>query len=137
MNELDRKRAGSDVVATSHDTIFRPKSKVKSKENHSDTSERPSLNVPQEEEDRIIPRAGGRLVVPREEIEDDYSAGEELDLNHDSPLKTRKPGRREWIRLYRKQQLQTKLLILKPNPDMIDPEYYWVDHKLRKNGSSD
>jgi len=135
MNELKRKQADSNVVATSHETIAPPKSKVKSKKNPSGTSGRPPLNVQRKEEDRITPQAGGRLTVPREEIEDDYSAGEELDLTSGIAATIGRPGNQEWFRPFPNLELQTKLLVRKPNA--FDVEYYSVDPKLRKRIASE
>ena len=99
--------------------------------------ESPASDVLQEQDERVHPRAGGRLVVPREEVADDYSAGEELDLTSGMAAIIQKPGRNEWIRLFRDLELPTKLLIRKPTSDSMDEQYYVVERKLRRDIEGD
>ncbi len=137
MNEQKRKRVGNNGVATPHDTTALLKLKEKTEKNSPSISASDRLVVPSEEEERITPRAGGRLVVLREEVEDDFSAGEELDLTSGIAVAIRRPGPLEWFRLYRNLELPTKLVVWKPKPDAIDVEYYSVDKELRKEISNE
>ena len=84
-----------------------------------------------------IREPGGRLVVPREEVGDDYSAGDELDLTTCLAAKIQKPSRHEWIRLFRDLELPTKLLIRKPTSDSMDEQYFYVAPKLRRDIEGD
>ena len=99
--------------------------------------ESPASEVPNDEDERVHPRAGGRLVVPREEVGDDYSAGDELDLTTCLAAKIQKPSRHEWIRLFRDLELPTKLLIRKPTSDSMDEQYFYVAPKLRRDIEGD
>ncbi len=83
-----------------------------------------------EEDDTIHVASGGPLVVPREEISD-LDDGEEFDLMAAQPMKIRKPHRREFIALKRDSEWTTTLLINKPMGQAMDPEYYYVDQRLR------
>lgn len=81
--------------------------------------------------DRILVGAGGKLVVPREDITADTDLGEELDLKDLQTKKIRKPARREFIALNRTSELTTRLLIHKPKADGIEVEHYYIDSGLR------
>jgi hypothetical protein len=90
---------------------------------------RPSIEP--EPIDRIVVGAGGKLVVPRENILAGFDPDEELDLVELEKRKTRKPGRREWIAIQHDAELPTRLLINEPKPGSIDPEYFFVASQLR------
>ena len=75
--------------------------------------------------------AGGRLVVPREDIVADVDLGDELNLVEMLNKKIQKPGRREWIALNLASELPTRLLIHKPKADGIEVEHYYIGSGLR------
>jgi hypothetical protein len=75
--------------------------------------------------------AGGKLIVPREDIGEGIGPETELDLIGPQRLKIRKPGRREWIALDPASELPTRLLIHRPKVDGIEVEYYYVVPELR------
>jgi hypothetical protein len=75
--------------------------------------------------------AGGTLVVPREDLGDEFDDSSELDVAGMLPLKVRKPGRREWIAVNPASELTTRLLLHKPKADGIEVEHYYVDRALR------
>jgi len=75
--------------------------------------------------------AGGKLEVPREDIDLDLDDGAELDLANLQAIKIRKPGRREWIAINLGLELPVRMLLHKPRPDAIDTEYFYVDKALR------
>jgi len=79
----------------------------------------------------IIVGAGGKLIVPREDLDSDMDEGAEIDLVNLQAKKIRKPGRREWIRLNLGLELPTRLLLVKPRPDAIETDYYYVAKPLR------
>lgn len=89
------------------------------------------LIIEREPSDKIVVGAGGKLVVPREDIGDDIDIGEELDLIALQGKKIRKPGRREWFVLDPASELTTKLLLHKPKADGVETEYFYVDKRLR------
>jgi hypothetical protein len=89
------------------------------------------LRIDPEAPDAINVGAGGKLIVPREDLDDGLDDGTELDLVGAQSCRVRKPDRREWILLKRDSELTTRLLLHKPNPDGIEVEYYFVDRKLR------
>ena len=82
-------------------------------------------------DDHICVGAGGKLIVPHEDIGDDTDAGEELDLTKLRKEKFRKPGRREWFALKLDSELTVRLLIHKPKADGIETEHYYVQPDLR------
>jgi hypothetical protein len=84
-----------------------------------------------QQSDKIDVAAGGKLVVPREDIAAGIDDGSELDLAANQNKKIRKPGRREWIALNAKSELTTRLLQHKPKADGIEVDYYFVEPKLR------
>ena len=97
-----------------------------------DNGKRCVLHVPAEPaDDEIIVGAGGKLVVPREEIGDEVDAGDELALEELRRKVLRKPGRREWIAVNLDSELTVNLLIHKPNPDGIETEYFYITPDLR------
>jgi hypothetical protein len=57
----------------------------------------PVPRIEAEPADTIYVGAGGKLVVPREEIDDDLDDGDEIELVTRQTKKPRKPGRYEWI----------------------------------------
>ncbi len=75
--------------------------------------------------------AGGKLIVPREDIGADIIDDAELDLAGMLAQKVRKPGRREWIALNPASELTTRLLLHKPKADGIEVEHYYVARGLR------
>jgi hypothetical protein len=75
--------------------------------------------------------AGGKLVVPHEDLLADLDDGDEIDLVSAQTKKVRKPHRREWIALRPESELTTRLLIHKPKADGIEVEHYYVDRALR------
>ncbi len=75
--------------------------------------------------------AGGKLIVPREDIGADIVDESELDLAGMLAQKVRKPGRREWIALNPASELTTRLLLHKPKADGIEVEHYYVAKGLR------
>ncbi|MBE7464260.1 MAG: hypothetical protein HS116_12345 [Planctomycetes bacterium] len=79
----------------------------------------------------IIVGAGGRLVVPPEEVGDDLDAGSDLDITEMMSKRLRKPNRREWVVLNTATELPTRLLIHKPRPDAIDSQHFYVAPTLR------
>lgn len=91
----------------------------------------PIIESEAEATDTIRPGHGGKLIVPREDIDVDLEDGEELDLLSLEAKKIRKPDRREWIILNRESQWVTRLLLHKARPDAIDTEYFYVDKNLR------
>ena len=82
-------------------------------------------------DDEIHVGAGGRLIVPREEIGQEADVGNELDLIKLRKKKLRKPDRREWFALNQESELTTHFLIHKPKADGIETEYYFVNPNLR------
>lgn len=74
---------------------------------------------------------GGKLIVPREDIDADVDDGEELDPDATRVLKCRKPGRNELIVLNRESELVTSLLVYRANPDDFGQDYYYVLQNLR------
>jgi hypothetical protein len=83
------------------------------------------------ESEEIRVGAGGKLLVPREEIDGEIDESSELDLVGMLPLKVRKPGRREWIALNPTSELTTRMLLHKPMSDGIEVEHYYVTLGLR------
>jgi hypothetical protein len=86
--------------------------------------------------DRVEPEviqvgAGGKLVVPREDLDVYLDEGDELDLTSGLPKKERKPHRREWIALNPASEHPAVLLFHKPTPETIEEEKYYVDPALR------
>jgi hypothetical protein len=75
--------------------------------------------------------AGGILAVPREDLDADSFAGEDLDLAAGRPKKIRRPDRREWIALSLASEFPTRLLLHKPKADGIEVEHYYIDKSLR------
>jgi hypothetical protein len=75
--------------------------------------------------------AGGKLIVPREDLDADLDDGAEIDLVNMQAKKIRKPGRREWIVLDLGRELPTRMLLHKPRPDAIETDYYYIDKALR------
>jgi hypothetical protein len=75
--------------------------------------------------------AGGKLEVPREDLDVDLDDGTEIDLVNLQAKRIRKPGRREWIILHRGSELPTRMLLSKPRPDAIETDYYYIDKSLR------
>jgi hypothetical protein len=90
-----------------------------------------SLRIEAEPTDRINVGAGGKLIVPREDIGEGIEAEEDLSSAEHQRLKVRKPGRREWIALDPTSELTTRLLIHKPKADGIEVEHYYVIPPLR------
>lgn len=84
-----------------------------------------------EQTDTIQVGAGGTLVVPQEDIGADIVDGTDMGIAGMLPKRIRKPGRREWIKVRRNSELQTRLLIHRPNPEAMDIEHYYVDKDLR------
>lgn len=92
----------------------------------------PHLRIePEGLDDQIHPGAGDKLYVPREDIDSDLDADDELDVASMMPKKIRKPGRREWIALSIASELPTRLLLHKEQPDAIEVHHYFVDRHLR------
>lgn len=81
--------------------------------------------------DDIHVGAGGTLVVPEEDIAAGIVEGEDMNIAAQLPKRIRKPNRREWVMLRRDSELQTRLLIHKPNPESMDVEHYYVAMGLR------
>jgi hypothetical protein len=75
--------------------------------------------------------AGGILAVPREDLDADSFAGEDLDLAAGQPKKIRRPDRREFIALSLASEFPTRLLLHKPKADGIEVEHYYIDKSLR------
>jgi len=75
--------------------------------------------------------AGGKLIVPRENIGTDVTEGSDLDIAALQTLKHRKPHRREWIVIDVESAITTKFLVHKPQPTAIDRELYYVAPALR------
>jgi hypothetical protein len=90
----------------------------------------PPLLVEKEDDQAILVGSGGALVVPHEDI-DTGQDDDELDLASGLPPAIRKPGRREWIKLARRPELRTTLLVRKRDDDDFDEEYYHVARHLR------
>ncbi len=84
-----------------------------------------------EPEGPIRVAAGGKLVVPREDIGADIDEGSELDLAGMLAQKIRKPNRREWVALNPNSELPTRMLLHKPKADGIEVEHYYVAQGLR------
>lgn len=124
-------QASKNGVAPPLATMIAPHIDPELEKQTSSRTESPApLAIPRED-DRITPGAGGRLIVPREKMEDDYSAGEELDLASGISEKPRKPDRHEWIRLFPDRGLPTRLLILRQPPKSMVEEYFYVVPELR------
>jgi hypothetical protein len=87
--------------------------------------------IEHEPPDAIHVGAGGKLVVPREDLLDDLDDGTEFDLVAAQPMKVRRPDRREWVALNPASELPTRLLLHKPRADGIEVEHYFVDKPLR------
>lgn len=87
--------------------------------------------IESEPKDAINVGAGGKLEVPREDLDVDLDDGAEIDLINLQSKKIRKPGRREWIILNRASEWVTRMLLHKERPDAIETEYYYVDKSLR------
>src|SRR5262249_44865427 len=94
----------------------------------------PVLGLPvlePEAPDTVRVAAGGKLLVPREDLDADLDDGSELDLVSAQAKQVRKPDRREWIALKRDSEYPTRLLLHKPKADGIEVEHYYVDPALR------
>jgi hypothetical protein len=87
---------------------------------------------PQEPPDPIHVGAAGKLIVPYEDLLDDFDDGTEMDLVSGQTKKIRRPDRREWIVLNRESEFHARLLNHKPKADGIDVEHYHVDPSLRR-----
>jgi hypothetical protein len=87
--------------------------------------------IEHEPPDAIHVGAGGKLVVPRENLLDDLDGGDEVDLVTAQPMKVRRPDRREWVVLNPASELRTRLLLHKPKADGIEVEHYFVEKPLR------
>lgn len=75
--------------------------------------------------------AGGKLLVPRENLDDGLDEGTEIDLLSSQPKKIRRPDRREWIAVSPDSELTTRLLLHKPKADGVEVEHYYVHEDLR------
>lgn len=80
--------------------------------------------------DEIRPGAIEKLVVPREDICADIELSDEL-TSDDAKMKIRRPNRREWFVLRRSDELPTRLLFHKSDPEGIDEQAFFVAPKLR------
>ncbi len=89
------------------------------------------LVIEPEPAEQIHVGAGGRLLVPREELDADLDDGTEIDLVGGLPKKIRRPDRREWFALKRDSELSTRMLLHKPKADGIEVEHYYVAPALR------
>jgi hypothetical protein len=82
-----------------------------------------------ETDDRIHVGAGGKLVVPREDIGEGIDPAEELDLEESKGKKIRSPKRDEWIAVNHDAEFHTRLLIYEPK--QMEKEYFYVVPELR------
>ena len=89
----------------------------------------PTVNA--EPDEKIHVAAGGKLIVPREDLLAELDDGTEMDLVDGLPKKIRKPDRREWIVLNRASEFTIRLLIHKPKADGIEVEHYHIAMPLR------
>ncbi|MBI3411319.1 MAG: hypothetical protein HY040_23540 [Planctomycetes bacterium] len=97
-----------------------------------DTEPAPAMpKIESEPADTIKVGAGGKLVVPREDLDADLDDGAEIDLVNLQAKKIRKPGRREWVVFKLGLELPTRMLLYKPRPDAIETDYYYVEKALR------
>jgi hypothetical protein len=87
--------------------------------------------VEPEPADDIRVGGGGKLIVPREDLDADLDDGVELDLLNLQAKKIRKPNRREWVVLNPASELPTRMLLHKPRPDAIETDHYYVEKALR------
>jgi len=90
-----------------------------------------AVKVEAEVDETIHVGAGGTLVVPREDIGAGIVEGVDLDIASKLPIRIRKPGRREFVKVNRGAELQTRLLHHRPNPEAMDVEHYYVSMDLR------
>ena len=91
----------------------------------------PILAIEAEPLDTIHVGAGGKLIVPREDIDADLDDGEEIDLVSDQAVKIHKPSRREWIAIFPLLELPVRMLLHKAKPDAIETDHYYVVPLLR------
>jgi hypothetical protein len=89
------------------------------------------LSVPSEPVEAIHVGAGGKLVVPREDLDADVDDGIELDVTSLQALKIRRPDPLEWIKFNPAFELTTRLLPYTPPNDRFATDYYFVDKALR------
>lgn len=92
---------------------------------------KPVSKVDREPQQRIIVGNGGKLVVPREDINLGFVEDYDLDIAEMQAKKIRKPTRREWIMLNPASELTTRLLQHRPKPDAMDVDHYYVAGSLR------
>jgi hypothetical protein len=86
------------------------------------------LRTDPEPADKIVVGAGGKLIVPRENIAEGIEPEAEVDLVEEQKT-IRKPKRREWVAINHAAELTTRLLIHEKK--RMEVEYFYVEPQLR------
>lgn len=73
----------------------------------------------------------GTLVVPHEDVGDDYDHGEDLDLQGGQIVTIQRPERHDWVTFFRTHEQRSTLLVQKKAGREFEVEYFSVDPSLR------